>query len=94
MKVICKLKNQYTCFHYSISYLVAQFDGFQQLQTDPGTRQCPLFVGMVAIVALAFRAGAAERKQEFLVITIGQNWMVELSWRQDLTFDDADRVVF
>jgi len=49
---------------------------------------------MLAIVELVFRAGAAERKQQFLVITIRQDWMVELSWRQELTFDDADRVVF
>jgi len=49
---------------------------------------------MLAIDYLAFRAGAAERKQQFLVITIRQDWMIELSWRQDLTFDDADRVVF
>jgi len=49
---------------------------------------------MLTEINMIISTGPAERKQQFLVITIGQDWMIEVSWRQDFTFDDADGIGF
>jgi len=36
-----------------------------------------------------FHTGSTERKKEFFLMTVGENRMVEVSGRQDLTFDES-----
>ena len=77
--------------------LVPEFDGFGQFRTAPCPRQDPLFVGMVAFGGsvpgtfghFVLHTRCTEGKQEFAVMAVRQDRMVQFTRRQDLTLDEA-----
>ena len=81
--------------------LVPELDGFDQFRGAPCPGQDPLFVRMVALDGsfpgtfghFVLHTRCTEGKQEFAVMTVRQDRMVQFTWRQDLTLDETKVLV-
>jgi len=70
-------------------YLVTVDFGFKQLQAHPRSRQCPLLIRVCAQVTLRLGASAAQRKEEFATVTVGQDMVEKFAWWLDFAFNNS-----
>ena len=76
--------------------LVLELDGFGQFRAAPCSNQGAFLVRMDAFGGSLYRlfghfflhTGSTEGKQEFAVMAVRQDRMVEVTWRQNLTLDE------
>ena len=81
--------------------LVPELDGFVQFRAAPCAGQDPLLVRMVAFHGsvpgtfghFVLHTRCTEEKEEFVVMTVRQDRMVQFTWRQDLTLDETKVLV-
>ena len=81
--------------------LVPEVDGFGQFRTAPCAGQDPLLVRMVALDGsvpgtfghFVLHTRCTEGKQEFAVMAVRKDRVVQFTWRQDLTLDETKVLV-